>query len=99
MDIDAFLFLQIGSDIFVDTKMILEELERRYPEPSIYPKRNGSDKSDRGIGFVISIWADSYFYGSTFNLLPFGSKDSSTPKIFTTKEFTRRSFFINRVTN
>ncbi|GBC08163.1 hypothetical protein RclHR1_07940002 [Rhizophagus clarus] len=79
--------LQIGSDIFVDTKMILEELERRYPEPSIYPKRNGSDKSDRGIGFVISIWADSYFYGSTFNLLPFGSKDSSTPKIFTTKEF------------
>jgi hypothetical protein len=86
--------LQIGSDIYVDTRLIMEELERRYkkqskqeksqnkctnvkkiylserftfyfffenyryPEPSIFPKRNGSDKSDKGIGLAMSTWTD-----------------------------------------
>ncbi|CAJ0626794.1 15916_t:CDS:2 [Entrophospora sp. SA101] len=43
--------LQIGSDIFVDTLLIIEELERRYPEPSLFPKRIGSDKTN----FIISL--------------------------------------------
>src|SRR5262249_18654055 len=29
--------LQIGADVFCDSKRIIEELERRFPEPSIYP--------------------------------------------------------------
>ncbi|CAB4476042.1 hypothetical protein RhiirA5_362496 [Rhizophagus irregularis] len=79
--------LQIGSDIFIDTKLIMEELERRYPEPSIFPKRNGSDKSDKGLSLAMSTWVDNYIFSSTFILLPIGSKEPSKPKLFSTKEF------------
>src|SRR6266481_10085343 len=29
--------LQIGADIYCDTKLILREIERRHPSPSFYP--------------------------------------------------------------
>ncbi|CAG8510283.1 6921_t:CDS:2 [Funneliformis caledonium] len=79
--------LQIGSDIFVDTASIIEELERRYPEPTLFPKRNGSDKSDRGLGLAISMWTDRYFLPSILGIFPYDSKDPSMPKLFSSKEF------------
>ncbi|CAI2166142.1 7095_t:CDS:10 [Funneliformis geosporum] len=79
--------LQIGSDIFVDSASIIEELERRYPEPTLFPKRNGSDKSDRGLGLSMAMWTDRYFIPAILGVIPFFSKDPSTPKIFTSKEF------------
>jgi glutathione S-transferase len=33
--------LQIGADVCRDSRRIIEELERRVPEPSLYPGSNG----------------------------------------------------------
>lgn len=44
--------LQIGADIFCDTKLIVSEIERRYPHPSLYPKGYS------GVVDVIADWAD-----------------------------------------
>ena len=47
--------MQLGADIFCDTQIILRELERRYPEPSIFPVKNGLSY---GLGF----WSDRLFF-------------------------------------
>jgi glutathione S-transferase len=44
--------LQIGADVYCDTKRIADELEARYPEPTLFP--GGRD----GIADVIQYWAD-----------------------------------------
>lgn len=43
--------LQIGSDIYCDTRRIADELEERYPKPSLFPY-------GRGITDVLQYWAD-----------------------------------------
>jgi glutathione S-transferase len=45
--------LQIGSDIYCDTRRIGDELEARYPRPTLFPH------SGRGIADVIAHWADN----------------------------------------
>lgn len=40
--------LQLGADIFCDTKSIIRELERRFPNPSLFP--DGDDGSPWGMG-------------------------------------------------
>ena len=32
--------LQIGADIYCDTRLIARELERRYPSPTLFPEGN-----------------------------------------------------------
>nr|CAG8573114.1 3744_t:CDS:2 [Entrophospora candida] len=84
--------LQIGSDIFVDTLLIIEELERRYPEPSLFPKRIKSNKSDKGLGYAMAI----YFFqaSSTIMLIP---EDPNTSTIFKSQEFLNdRSLLMNK---
>jgi glutathione S-transferase len=44
--------MQIGADIYCDSAIIIRELERRFPEPSIYA---GADK---GVSHAIEFWAD-----------------------------------------
>ncbi len=44
--------MQIGADVFCDTQIIIRELERRFPLPSIHV---GADK---GLGWGLSVWAD-----------------------------------------
>src|SRR5437868_3202932 len=44
--------MQIGADVYCDTQIIIAELERRFPEPSIYV--NG----DRGLTDALAYWAD-----------------------------------------
>jgi len=44
--------LQVGADVYCDTKRIADELEARYPEPSLFP--GGRD----GVVDVIQYWAD-----------------------------------------
>jgi len=40
--------MQIGADIYCDTKCIINELERRFPDPTLFP--NGSAGLAQGIG-------------------------------------------------
>lgn len=43
--------LQIGADIFCDTQLIAAELERLYPEPTIFPDGNP------GLAYALGSWA------------------------------------------
>lgn len=64
--------LQIGADIYCDTKLILRELERRQPQPTLYPAEYAA------IGDTIAFWAEHqlfrptslYVSGSNLDLLP-----------------------------
>jgi len=44
--------MQIGADIYCDTQIIIRELERRHPAPSLFVG------GDRGIGWGIGFWTD-----------------------------------------
>jgi glutathione S-transferase len=48
--------LQIGADVYCDTRLIVRELERRYPNPSIFPGGN------RGLSLALAQWSDTAFF-------------------------------------
>ena len=48
--------LQIGADVYCDTRLIAVELERRHPLPTLFP--NGS----RGMSMALSAWSDRAFF-------------------------------------
>lgn len=64
--------LQIGADIFCDTHLILRELERRAPQPTLYPPELAAQAD------MIAYWAENqlfrpmslYVSGSNVDLLP-----------------------------
>ncbi len=64
--------LQIGADIFCDTRLILRELERRCPEPTLFPQGLTAAAS------AIAFWAENqlfrplslYVSGANLDLLP-----------------------------
>ena len=43
--------LQIGADIYCDTQLIIAELERRYPTPTVFPDGNP------GLAYALGSWA------------------------------------------
>src|ERR1700722_14133482 len=43
--------MQIGADIYCDSQLIIRELERRFPEPSVFPK-------NKGFPYGLSFWTD-----------------------------------------
>jgi len=54
--------MQIGADIYCDTQIILRELERRYPTPSIFPVKNG-------LAYAIAFWSDRLFFMPTVGVV------------------------------
>ena len=59
--------LQIGADVFCDSKRIIEELERRFPEPSIYP---GPDvAAQRTLIAGLEYWTDSVLTRNAINYI------------------------------
>jgi glutathione S-transferase len=67
--------LQIGADIYCDTQCILRELERRFPEPTLFPK------GYEGLASASAMWADRSFFQNTVNLV-FGSLADKVPQDF-----------------
>ena len=65
--------MQIGADIYCDTQCIIRELERRFPEPTLFP--NGY----QGIGWSTAMWTDRSFFQNTVNLV-FGSLADQVPQ-------------------
>lgn len=55
--------LQIGADIYCDTRLILAELEQRFPEPSLYPP------GARGRADMIAGWADHDLFATSLGLV------------------------------
>lgn len=47
--------LQVGADVYCDSSCIAQELERRFPEPSLFPA------GDRGLAYSLAPWADRWF--------------------------------------
>jgi glutathione S-transferase len=47
--------MQIGADIFCDTQIILRELDRRFPSPSLFPY-------GRGLPYALAFWSDRLFF-------------------------------------
>jgi glutathione S-transferase len=48
--------LQIGADIYCDTRLIAVELEKRFPQPTLFPGGN------RGLSLALSAWSDRAFF-------------------------------------
>lgn len=48
--------LQVGADIYCDTRLIACELERRFPVPTLFPQGN------RGVSLALSHWSDTAFF-------------------------------------
>jgi glutathione S-transferase len=48
--------LQIGADIYCDTRLIARELERRFPMPTLFPG------GQRGLALALSHWSDTAFF-------------------------------------
>ena len=67
--------MQIGADIYCDTQCIIRELERRFPQPTLFP--NGYD----GVGWATAMWTDRSFFQNTVNLV-FGSLADHVPQDF-----------------
>ena len=67
--------MQIGADIFCDTAIIMRELERRFPAPTLFPGGNA------GLPWIVGQWTDRAFFLSTVNLV-FGSLGDKVPKEF-----------------
>ena len=67
--------MQIGADIYCDSQCILRELERRFPEPTLFP--NGNE----GLGWGAAMWTDRAFFQSTVNLV-FGTRADKVPQEF-----------------
>ena len=60
--------MQIGADIYCDTQLIADVLEREFPEPSIFPDGNA------GLGYALGSWAHGP-YVVTSVALYMGSED------------------------
>ena len=64
--------LQIGADIYCDTRRILAELDRRFPEPGLYPP------GTRGQADAIAAWADRFLFADALGLV-FGLQGERFP--------------------
>jgi glutathione S-transferase len=48
--------LQAGADIYCDTRLIARELERRHPDPTLFPQ------GGEGISLALAAWSDRSFF-------------------------------------
>lgn len=67
--------MQIGADIYCDTQIIIRELERRFPEPTLFPQGHA------GIPWALGMWTDRAFFQNTVNLV-FGTLGDRVPADF-----------------
>lgn len=63
--------LQIGADVFCDSQVILEELERRFASP----------QAELGAAYAVNLWADRLFFGPTVAII-FGEIGDNVPQAF-----------------
>jgi glutathione S-transferase len=67
--------MQIGADIYCDTQCITRELERRFPEPTLYP--DGGE----GLHYALAAWSDKVFYQAVVAVI-LGTIGESVPRAF-----------------
>lgn len=67
--------MQIGADVYCDSQLIVRELERRYPEPTLFP--NG----DVGLGHATALWTDRGMFQAAVAVI-FGGLGDKVPPAF-----------------
>jgi glutathione S-transferase len=67
--------MQIGADVYCDTQIILRELERRFPEPSLFVG------GDRALGWGLGLWTDRPFFQAAVAVI-FGSAGDAVDEAF-----------------
>ena len=67
--------LQIGADIYCDTQVMMAEIERRCPAPSMVPEDYA------GLVWPLNWWADRLFFQTTVPII-FGALGDQTPQAF-----------------
>jgi glutathione S-transferase len=67
--------MQIGADIYCDSQLIVRELERRFPSPTLFP--NG----DAGMGYASALWTDREMFQAAVAVI-FGGLGDSVPAAF-----------------
>ena len=50
--------MQIGADIYCDTQIIVRELERRFPAPTLFPA------GQAGVPWALGMWAASIWFSA-----------------------------------
>jgi glutathione S-transferase len=67
--------MQIGADIYCDSALIVRELERRFPEPTLFPG------GDRGLGAASALWTDRSMFQAAVAII-FGGLGDKVPEAF-----------------
>jgi glutathione S-transferase len=67
--------MQIGADVFCDTQIIIREIERRFPSPTLFPS------GAAGAPWALGSWTDRAFFQNTVNLV-FGALGPKVPREF-----------------
>lgn len=67
--------MQIGADVYCDSQIILRELEKRYPEPSLFVG------GDRALGWGMGMWTDRSFFQAAVAVI-FGSSAGAVDEAF-----------------
>src|SRR6201991_1825143 len=55
--------MQIGADVFCNTQMIIREIERRFPAPTLFPS------GAAGAAWALGSWTDRTFFQTAVNLV------------------------------
>jgi len=66
--------MQIGADIFCDSQLILREIERRFPTPSLLPH-------GKGLPYGIGFWSDRLIFQAAVAII-FGEIGDAVPEDF-----------------
>ena len=67
--------MQIGADIYCDTACIVRELDRRFPEPGLFPG------ATRGVAAMVAAWADRALFFDAVGCV-FGTHADTFPPEF-----------------
>jgi glutathione S-transferase len=67
--------MQIGADIYCDTQIIIRELQRRFPTPTLFPPGHA------GLPWALGMWTDRTFFQNTVSLV-FGTLADKVPRDF-----------------
>jgi glutathione S-transferase len=80
--------MQIGADVYCDTQIIVRELERRYPNPSLYRG------TDAGTANAFAFWSERATFGAAV-----GTSLAKHPEVMTPEFMADRSKFSGRPVN
>ena len=67
--------MQIGADIYCDSVLIVRELEKRFPEPTLFPC------GDSGLAYANALWSDRAVFQAAVTII-FGGLGDKVPPAF-----------------